>query len=121
MTIGGVLVVVVVGALYVVGLWKGKKDNADDRLINILKETVDALEEKVTKQGQEIEELTEEVAELRRDNKHYLDVLQGRDAQTQEFYKQSFESMKVSKETHALVTSLASTLEKLTEVLQAKQ
>lgn len=113
-TIGTIGVVVVVGALYFAGLWKGKKDDADDRLIKILKETVDAqtkniddLDKKVTKLQEREKELTNEVSELRKDNKKYIEILQGRDQQTQEFYKQAFEAMKISKETFTIVTAMA--------------
>jgi len=109
-SIGGVIVVCVIGALYVAGLFKQKKDDADDRLIGILQETVGELEKKVDKQGKEIDELTSEVSELRKDNKRYIEILQGRDQQTQKFYEAAFESMKVSKETHSLVASLAASM-----------
>lgn len=112
--IGGIIAVAIIGAMYVVGLWKGKKDDADDRLIKILKETVDTqtkniedLDKKVTKLQEREKALTEEVHELRKDNKKYIDILQGRDQQTQEFYKQAFEAMKVSKETYTLVAAMA--------------
>jgi len=41
-SIGGVFALVVVGGLYVLGIWKKGKDGEDDRLIKILEATVGA-------------------------------------------------------------------------------
>lgn len=105
LSIGAVFSVVVIGGLYVLGLIKGKKDNEDDRLIGILQDTVTALEGKVnqqkkehdeilTKLTKEIKELSTKVDELEKENITLVKVLQGRDAETQEFYKQAFEAFK---------------------------
>jgi len=121
---GGVISVAIVGGLYVAGLIKGKKDDAAGNLIDILQKTVEEMEKKVDKQRIDIDELTTEVEELRKDNKRYIDILQGRDAQTQKFYEAAFESMRVSKETHALVLTMATgmqntntNIEKLIELM----
>lgn len=116
-SVGSILAVVAVGVLYFLGLLKGKKDNADDRLIDILKTTVEELEKKVDKQRTDIDELTTEVEELRRDNKRYIEILQGRDEATKEFYKQALESMQVSKATHEIVISLAESMKSMAETL----
>lgn len=105
--IAGIAGATAVGVLYFTGVFKGKKDEAANNLINILQETVGELEKKVDKQRVDIDELTTEVEELRRDNKRYIEILQGRDAQTQKFYEAAFDSMKVAKETHALVMQMA--------------
>lgn len=104
-SIGGVFSVVVLGGLWILGIVKGKKDNEDDRLIGILQDTVTALEGKVNQQKREHDEiltdltakikvLGEKVDELERENTTLIKVLQGRDAQTQEFYKQAFDAFK---------------------------
>ncbi len=123
-SIGGILSVVVIGALYVAGLWKGKKDEADDRLIKILQTTVGELEKKVGHLERREQELTKEVQELRNENKRYIEILENRDKHSQEFYTQAFDSMKISKETHALVVSMAqgmqstnSNIEKMLDLL----
>lgn len=116
--IGMIILTIVVGGLYVVGLWKGKKDNADDRLINILKTTVDELEIKVSKQTIDILSLTKEVHELKRDNEKYIDIFKGRDERTQEFYKQGFESMKIASQTHDLVTTMATSIQNTNNLLE---
>lgn len=122
--IGGIVAVAVVGALYVAGLWKGKKDEADDRLIKILQTTVGELEKKVGHLEKREQELTKEVHELRNENKRYIEILENRDKHSQEFYTQAFDSMKISKETHALVVSMAqgmqstnSNIEKMIDLL----
>jgi predicted RNase H-like nuclease (RuvC/YqgF family) len=116
-TIGGVIAVAVVGGLYIVGLVRGKKDSSDDRLIKILEGTVNALETKVDNQKKEhdeiltglskqISDLTSKVDELERENETLTKVLQGRDEQTQVFYKKAFEAMEVSNKTFALVETM---------------
>lgn len=113
-----VITLFVVGSVAVYGLFdkqireRRKDGNAsEDRLIDILKKTVDELETKVNKQTKDIDELTTEVNKLRIDNEKYLSILQGRDAETKEFYKQAFESMKLAHDTHDVVTTLAKNME----------
>jgi hypothetical protein len=117
MTVGGMFAVVVVGALYLLGLLKGKKDNQDDRLIKILEGTVNALEQKVDSQKKEhdgiltaltkqIDTLTAKVEDLEHEKETLVKVLQGRDEKTQEFYKKAFEAMEVSNKTHSLVEQM---------------
>jgi len=117
LTIGAVLTVVIGGFLYVAGLWKNGKDGEDDRLINILKGTVDALEKKVdeqkknhdevlTKLTKEIGNLTTKVDNLEKENETLTKVLQGRDDQTQVFYKKAFEAMEVAAKTFSLVDTM---------------
>lgn len=105
-SIGTVFAIVVVGGLYLLGIIKGKKDNEDDRLITILKETVDALEKKVDDQKREydtivtslstkIDTLTTKVQKLEEENETLVKVLQGRDEQTQLFYKEAFKAFEL--------------------------
>lgn len=116
-TVGAILTVVIGGFLYVAGLWKNGKDGEDDRLINILKGTVDALEKKVddqkknhdevlTKLTREIKDLTKKVDDLENENQTLVKVLQGRDDQTQIFYKKAFEAMEVAARTFTLVETM---------------
>jgi predicted nuclease with TOPRIM domain len=100
---GAVGTVVILGILYIAGLWKKGKNGEDDRLITILKGTVDALEEKVNNQKKEhddilsnltreIKELTEKVDNLDTENTRLVEILQGRDTKTQEFYEKAIRS-----------------------------
>ena len=108
--VGGIIVVIVTGIFYGLGLWKGKKDNADDRLINILQKTVDEMEKKVNKQTTDIETLTKEVHELKRDNEKYIDIFKGRDERTDRFYSEGFETMKITHQIHDAVTTMAESI-----------
>lgn len=123
-SVGGILAVVVIGIMYVIGLWKGKKDQQDDRLIKILEDTVKALEKKVNDQKTEsdetvnklskkIDNLTTKVDELERENKTLVDVLQGRDKATIDFQKQMLETVRLSIETNGLAKQTSDRLEKL--------
>ena len=128
MTVGGLLAVAVVGIFYVIGLFSKTKDGADDRLIGILQETVTALEKKVDDQKKEhdnilgnltkqIGELTKKVDDLEQENGTLVKVLQGRDEQTQAFYKKAFEAIETGKGTHSLVENLAKNQSELMKVL----
>lgn len=113
-----VLTVVVVGGVAVYGIWdrkakerKKEVDDGEDRLIDILQKTVTELEGKVNKQTDDIKNLTQQVELLNRDNKNYIDIFRGRDEQTQQFYKQGFESMKITQENHDLLTTVATSIQ----------
>lgn len=117
LTSAGVLVTAVVGLLYIIGLWKKGKDGDDDRLIKILQSTVIELEKKVDNQKKDHDEtlknlttkintLTTKVDELEKENRTLTSVLQGRDEQTQLFYKKAFEAIEVGNKTFALVENM---------------
>src|SRR5690606_36263906 len=105
---------VIAGGVALYGLWdksarERRKDvnEEEDRLITLLQETVKELEKKVDKQGEEIATLTKKVTDLEHENDILVKVLQGRDEQTKEFYKQAYESMKITNETYKIVSKLA--------------
>ena len=96
--------VVILGILFLAGLWKKGKDGEDDRLIKILEGTVNALEKKVDDQKKEhdetvgmltkkIDTLTEKVDHLEKENETLTKVLQGKDEATQKFYEQAFKAI----------------------------
>lgn len=100
---GGIFAGAVIGFFYIAGLIKKNKDADGDKLVGILKETVDALEEKVDNQKKDHDEmvteltgkvdtLTEKVEHLEKENETLRGVLQGRDDATQEFYKKALEA-----------------------------
>lgn len=116
-SLGAVMAVVVIGALYALGIWKKGKDDQDDRLIKILEGTIDALEKKVDDQKRghdeiinelmaKIEVITKKVNLLESENGTLTKVLQGRDEQTQVFYKKAFESMEMATKTFLLVEAI---------------
>lgn len=109
---------IITGALYVIGLVKGKKDTADDRLIDILQKTVTELEKKVDKQTTDIEGLTKQVDQLTSDKNTYLQILQGKDEASKEFYKQAVVSMTVVQQTHDAVTTMAESIKNTNESIK---
>lgn len=122
--IGGVIS----GILYVLGYWKRGKNDEGERLIGILQDTVTTLEKKVDDQKKEhdeiltdftkqMEQLTKKVDHLEKENETLRDVLQGRDEQTQKFYKKAFESMELAGETHQLIKTMSKTQTDLMKVL----
>lgn len=130
-SLGAILAVSVTGLLYVIGIFskqkgerKKEQDAGDDRLIKILQTTVEELEKKVNQQTIDIEELSIEVEELRRENKKYIEIFQGRDSDTKEFYKKAYEAIEISRQTHDIMTTVAesikntnSAMEKLIELI----
>lgn len=104
--IGVLIAAVVTGAVAIVGLWDKKArerkkkvdtdlDHSEDRLVDILKKTVAELEKKVNQQTIDIASLTKKIDNLEHENETVIKVLQGRDEQTQEYFKQGFQAMKV--------------------------
>lgn len=127
-SLGAILVVVVTGLLYLLGLWKKGKNQEDDRLIGLLQETVTALEDKVNFQKQEhdenMKELTEKIGTLitkvdflELENKTLRDVLQGRDEQTQLFYKKAFEAIEIGHKTYEVVENMSKNHAELMKML----
>ncbi len=108
LAIVAVAISVVVMAVYTFFNKKKKDDvDAEDRLIDILKKTVDELSTKVDGQGKEIVELREAITDLESENEKLVEILQGRDEKTQEFYRQAFEAFKVMQDTQATVKALS--------------
>ncbi len=110
-SLGAILTVAVTGLLYVVGIFKKGKDGQDDRLINILQQTVTELEKKVNKQTVDIEKLTQEVKILKLDNAKYIEIFQGRDGETKEFYKRMYSTIDTISQTHDIITTMATSIE----------
>lgn len=115
----GLTIAAIVGGFTAYMFYNKNKDGADDRLINILKETVDALEEKVNKQSNDIAALTKKVDELEKENETLVSVLQGRDKSTLEFQKQMLEAMRVGMETNGLAKQNSEALNRLTDLISA--
>ncbi len=132
-TFGGWIVMIgffVFGAVAIYGLFdkrfkersKEKTDELDkseDRLIDVLQKTVTQLETKVNKQTADIEHLTQEVNELKRDNQKYIEIFQGRDSETKKFYESGYAAMKLLNDTHDAVTTMAKSIEDTNKALQA--
>lgn len=99
---------------------KRRKDenDAEDRLIGLLKETTEEFEKKIKAQTTKIETLETKVTKLETENKTLLDILQGRDKRTVEFYDKSFESMQVTAKTHQIVEALATNVTETNKKIQ---
>ncbi len=95
-----------------------QRDGVDDRLITLLKETVDALDEKVNKQSKDIEELTTKVNDLEKENGTLIEILQGRDKNTLEFQKQMLETMRVVMETNCLAKHTSEKIGVLVDLME---
>lgn len=122
------------------------EDDSEDRIIKLLNDTTQALEDKLRttqieyerdKQmlnekyeqdrktlNSKIDDLTKKVDLLEKENTTLLKVLQGRDEQTQEFYKKGFEAMKTMDSCYSLVKDLSTmvkdkngNIEKLLDIL----
>lgn len=87
-----------------------EENDAEDRLITLLKTTVTEFENKFKAQDEKIAELTKKVDDLEKENGTLVEILQGRDEQTKLFYSRAFKSMEVSQETHKIVLKLAESM-----------
>lgn len=113
----GLTIAAIAGGFGAYMVYNRQKDGSDDRLINILKETVDALEAKVNKQSDDIEALTKKVDDLEKENGTLIEVLQGRDKNTLDFQKQMLEAMKIGMETNGLAKETATKLGELMTIM----
>ena len=113
----GLMLAAIAGGFAAYLAYSRNRDGSDDRLINILKETVDALEEKVNKQSHDIEALTKKVDDLEKENGTLIEVLQGRDKNTLDFQKQMLEAMKIGMETNGLAKETATKLGELMTIM----
>lgn len=96
-----------------------QRDGADDRLINILKQTVEELERKVEKQDIDIRALSAKVNDLKSANDTLTKVLQGRDEATLAFQKEVLLSVSTVHETNGIVKQLESSFGKLADLISA--
>lgn len=124
-SLGVIATGVIIGCLYLLGLIKGvqdkteeKKDGAANNLIKILQGTVDELERKVNQQSIDIEKLTKEVHDLKRDNEKYIEIFQGRDKETKEFYKRAYIAMGTVQSTHDMMSTVAESIKNTNTALQ---
>lgn len=122
--VAGIVIVIlgIAAGMYMLDSYRSKKkkeeDGDEDRLIGILQTTVKELEGKVDKLVAREKELTKEVSDLSKENKTLLAVLQGRDQQTQEFYKQGFESMKRSEQMFETMKTLVESVATLSKSIE---
>lgn len=99
--------------------WSRQRDGADDRLIGILKQTVDELEKKVNKQDEDIKSLVGKVDRLKYINETLTKVLQGRDEATLAFQRELLNSASTAKETNQIAQNLEKSIGRLTDLLSA--
>lgn len=114
----GLILAAIAGGFSAYLIYNRQKDGADDRLITILKETVDELEKKVNKQSTDIESLTKKVDELEKENQTLIEVLQGRDKNTLEFQRQMLEAVRIGMETNGLAKETATKLGSLIDIME---
>lgn len=105
---------------------KKEIDGAMKTLVDTLEHSVKALQEdskikdeKIKKQDDKIEDLEkhqreniEEIRKIKSERDGIREILEARDRNTQEFQKQSMESMKMSQETHEMVKGMMEGLTK---------
>lgn len=115
--VGLIIAGIVGGVLYITDIFakrkRGLKDEEskdEDRLRSILQSTVDELEKKVNQQDSDIKYLTAEVGKLRQENKTLIEILQGRDKQTQQFYEEGFKAMKNASEILSIAKDIQTTV-----------
>jgi len=93
-------------------------NKTDDRLISLLKSSVEALERKVA----DLETLQQQnqvkLEELETRNKILEQVFQGKDAQTQEFYRRGFQEMDKTEQLIMITSKTNENVEKLYKAIE---
>lgn len=103
------------------------QNKADDRLINLLQQSITTLEKRLSEAEKTIKNFEVAMGKLQAENKVLKDVLQGRDNQMQEFMARGFQTMDLipslmntSAQTNKNVERLAGLMEKHLEALEKK-
>lgn len=94
-------------------------DTIDDRLITLLKSTVDALERRVKDLEESQRQATIEMAKLRTENEVMTKLLQGRDSATIDYQKKGVEAIEMIKGTLAISQTTAKHVEDLYKLLES--
>lgn len=122
---GGWGTTAIVAALYVMTLIdkrrkriKQEENASEDRLIDLLQKEVLELTKKVNKQDVDIKSLTIKVDELQKENRTLIDILQGRDGQTQQMYKDAYGAIEVIRTIAKSSDENNKSLVKLTSLLE---
>lgn len=102
-----------------------EQDKAEDRVINLLKEQVNALENKLKDQNRLIHEMNVKLEKALTENEILKQVLQGRDEESKEFIRrgliaiaQADEILAITKSTNENMNKLTSLIEKHLNVLE---
>lgn len=116
----GIATIIIAGVFGLIGIISNFRSNRakqireiDNELISKLSDKVQVLEDEMVQVKLREEKLVKEVGELNAKNKMLIDILQGRDAQTQEFYKAVFEAIKTGNDTHSLVKGMSEAMKKM--------
>jgi hypothetical protein len=112
--------IVIFGVFAVIGWFdKAKRatekeaDQTEEKVIQLLKEQVAALETKVNLQAQLLDETTRKLDQLVTENRTLKDVLQGRDKTAMEYQTAGREAMKKGEEILTLVQNIKLTVDRL--------
>lgn len=97
---------------------KKEEDEADDRLIKLLQETIKELDQKVKSLEAWKQEREKEMAALRAENQTLIRVLQGRDRDSEDFRRMAAESFKLTAEIHAFTRQTSEGITKLSGILE---
>ena len=97
---------------------KKMEDDADDRLINLLQQTVGELEKKVTLMEADQRIMTDAIKDLKSKNQTLLEVLQGRDNNTKEFNQRMLEAAAIAEKANTQAEKNGQNIKKLVDLLE---
>lgn len=131
---GAILGGIIVGLLYVVGIFGSTKksntkeaEQANEYVIQALKEKIEVLEQKVEEGSTRLQETNKRLDLLQGENQSLRDVLQGKDAATKEYRAEVQKTMvraeqilNLTQQTHQNVERLYQVIEKFLETAGQK-
>lgn len=116
--VAGIVSVVIVGGFGLFSLFNKNSKALRKEETDTAKDVIDLLTSKVTVLEGKVEELETKVDTLTTENKTLRDVLQGRDGETKQFYKDAYSAIEVIKHNDKVSEENSKTLAKIATLLE---
>ncbi len=114
----GLIAAAVVSITYIISLFSKSSRELKKEESDTAKDVIDLLSTKVTVLEGKVNELELKVDELTTENRTLRDVLQGRDGETKQFYKDAYSAMEIIKHNDKVSEENSKTLSKIATLLE---
>lgn len=125
LAVTGVIGIIVTGVFSAINIFDRQRkkrqkanDEADDRLVNILKDTVAGLEKKVETMGKQLADQARKILKLETENETMTKVLQGRDADAKNLYENAKVAKNITEENRKLLLGANKNIERLAAAIE---